>query len=93
MFDGRPVWLASLSLWRKNGTIINADTWRHSLVQRAEDFLVQRLAGVGTSRHERVFRMYATFCIQRGLTDAEWQGLDAHFHAMPADQTARIRCR
>ena len=69
---GRPVWLASGSLWgRDRREPIVTGRWsgaQRSTVLNALDLL---LSGVGDPERERCFRMNVTLCLHRGLTAEE----------------------
>lgn len=68
--NGRPVWLASLSMYDR-GELIPAETWGERQIERGERLLRRVLRGVGDESRERLFRMCITMCYHRGLTDAE----------------------
>lgn len=87
--DGQPVWLASLS--RTNiatGRLIPTARWAPSWRARAVELLRLAVAGVGDPTRERHFRMNATMCLHRALTDAEVAAMPAYFHTEPATDMA-----
>lgn len=81
--DGRPVWLASFSLWNQGRNIPTAE-WTLATRRKAESQLKTLLQGAGDPSRERVFRMCLTLCYHRGLSPEEEEQLpDAH---LPEDQ-------
>lgn len=68
--DGEPVWLASVSTWKK-GQLFPAE--RHNKYERRDAIALARtvLNGVGNQERERVFRMCITVCIHRALSEEE----------------------
>lgn len=85
--DGKPVWLASVSR-RDHATarIIPTREWitRPALKNKALRILKEILSGVGDSAYQTLFRMNATLCIHRALTDEEVAGLPGWWHEAPA---------
>src|SRR3954447_6241231 len=78
---GRPVWLASLSRRNESSDIIPTGRWSGAQLRSAIKVLkALGLKGVGDERYERGFRMCATLCIHRGLSDEEIKNLPAHWH-------------
>lgn len=72
--EGRPVWLASISIWDpRQGAIIPTSVWRRDryALDRGEQILREVLNGAGDPTRERLFRMNVTLCLHRGLTDEE----------------------
>lgn len=64
------MWLASVSYWPGGQPLLTGD-YTPFLRKRAYRLLRQYLAGVGDERWGRFFRMNLTFCLHRGLSDAE----------------------
>ena len=83
--DGVPVYLASLSR-RTPGTgrIVPTGKWSPAWRERGAQLLRRAVAGLGDPTRERLFRMNATLCLHRALTDAELAVLPPWFHAAPA---------
>lgn len=69
------MWLASLSLWDAPHVMRPADVWTEE--QRAVGLRILECAllGVGDRSRERLFRMCATLCLHRGLSDDELERL------------------
>jgi hypothetical protein len=84
-FGGRPVWLASLSRRKSNGSIIATGDWlfKMGLKAEAERLVRQALKGVGDERFERLFRMNITYCLHRALSEDEVAGLPAAWERAP----------
>lgn len=83
---GRPVWLASLARRDDRGEIIPTEKWSPSQRRAARKVLYEHaLAGVGDEKMERGFRMCATLCIHRSLTDAEIAAMPAERNVKPLD--------
>ena len=80
-FGGSPVWLASLSRRKPNGSIIATGDWlfKMGLKAEAEGLLRKALAGVGDPSRERLFRMNITLCLHRAVSAEEEAGLGAGF--------------
>jgi hypothetical protein len=81
--QGRPVWLASLSLrLRSTGLIRPAELWHKDTLKAAKE-VVRRslLKGIGDVSMERMFRMCMTLCFHRALTREEIEGLPPQFLA------------
>lgn len=77
---GRPVWLASLSMY-DHGVVIPAERWGEIQIERGERLLKRVLKGVGDESRERLFRMCTTMCRHRGLTAAEEASLSPEWKA------------
>jgi len=88
--NGRPVWLASISLrYAKNfDRIIGTGEWMPMERKEARSILNLALAGVGDMGRERGFRMCATACVHRALTDAEREALPPSWDDTPPDSLA-----
>jgi hypothetical protein len=69
--NGQPVWLASISRIRNNGTRFYVPEWSESQLRDAERRLRLVVDGVGDVTKERLFRMNVTLCLHRAATDAE----------------------
>lgn len=80
---GRPVWLASCSvrdLTKADSKVggpllLTTEKWTPLVRLEAMRQLRLALAGVGDDKLERCFRMCATLCVHRAVTDAELAGL------------------
>lgn len=73
--NGRPVWLASLSLRTYSGALRPAMQWNKADIKKARKILTHTLRGVGDPAYERYFLMPITGCVQRALQPAEILGL------------------
>lgn len=71
---GRPVWLGSVSRWRR-GRMIYTSKWDRKALTAAESVLLWLLDGVGDLSAERLFRMNLTLCLHRALSHGEADGL------------------
>lgn len=76
--EGRPVWLASVSLKRRSGTVATG-TWDRSDLREAEDLIDRTLEGLGDTSREREFRMNITLCRHRAMTDTEIAAMPPEF--------------
>lgn len=81
--DGRPVWLASVSLRDKKGSPILTPKWSEGTMRRAQDALHAVVAGIGDPERERCFRMQVTVCLHRALSDSEIARLPDSWHRAP----------
>lgn len=80
---GQPVWLASCSVLdlkrvdaiRGGPLLLSTELWTPQVRKEAERQLRLALAGVGNDALQRCFRMSATLCIHRAVTEAEHAGL------------------
>jgi hypothetical protein len=87
--SGRPVWLASMTRRKKDGRIIPTPRWSPAQMRAARKAIYERvLAGVGDEARERGFRMNATLCVHRALSDAEIAALPDGWMKMPAIDVA-----
>lgn len=80
--NGRPVWLASVSL-RNPGTILTGE-YNDKQRKRALRHLRGMLRGVGDPQWERLFRMNLTLCLHRALSEHERARLPASWSNTPA---------
>lgn len=85
--EGRPVWLASISIRDSQG-VIPTGRWSDRQRAKAERLLKRVLEPVGDTTREVLFRMNVTLCRHRGLTVDEEAGLGADFHTFKAADTA-----
>jgi len=70
--NGQPVWLASVSRKSVITDRFNPVTrWTPDELREARLLIFDVLKGVGNRRRERLFRMNATLCLHRALTDDE----------------------
>lgn len=84
--EGRPVWLASLSLRDRFGIIAGTATWSPTRIRKMHAALEDVLSGVGDVNAQRLFRMNVTLCLHRALTLDEEAGLSQDFcDATPID--------
>jgi len=81
--EGRPVWLASVSL-RKGNEIIPTGEWSEDQRDEADNVLDILLKGVGDKRFERCFRMCVTMCRHRALSREETRQLPEEWFTLPA---------
>lgn len=71
--EGRPVWLASISVWWQ-GAVVPTGIWTPDTPAREAALSILRdelLDGVGDPSRERLFRMNVTLCMHRGLSEQE----------------------
>lgn len=83
--DGRPVWLASVSIRDRHGNLVPSSEWRQDrrTVERLEKIARKVLWGVGDETAERYFRMPITACFHRrggGRATAGLAGLTPDRH-------------
>lgn len=83
--DGRPVWLASVSIRDRHGNLVPSSEWRQDrrTVERLEKIARKVLWGVGDETAERYFRMPITACFHRALTAEEEAGLPLDWQDSP----------
>lgn len=84
---GQPVWLASLSVRDPAGTV-PTDRWPPGRIAWGEEVLATLLGDLGDTARERSFRMCATLCRHRALTDAEAALIPPEWFAGPAEHLA-----
>lgn len=77
--NGRPVWLASVTLRDANGIIIPTARYTTRGMQKAQTVLDELLAGVGDTSREVSFRMNLSLCRHRGLSVDEEEHLTNQF--------------
>lgn len=65
------MWLASISQQSTKGDMVMTDRWGHGVMRKARQAAKELLSGVGDPFVERGFRMLATLCVHRVVTDAE----------------------
>lgn len=85
--DGRPVWLASVSRRHPvTDAIVPTGEWvtRPALRNKGVRVLKEVLGGAGDTAFERLFRMNATLCLHRAMTEEEVAGLPGWWHEAPA---------
>lgn len=68
---GWPVWLASISKWKKGPEVVPVEKWRAETLLVAEKRLEEVLWGIGDQSRERCFRMNVTLCRHRALSKNE----------------------
>jgi hypothetical protein len=81
------VWLASVSRRHHlSGAIVPTGDWitRPALRNKGVRVLKEVLRGVGDTAFERLFRMNATLCLHRAMTEEEVSGLPDWWHEAPA---------
>lgn len=82
--NGRPVWLASVSLRdRVLKRIVQTGLWTVERVKTANVLIDRLLEGVGDPGIERAFRMNVTRCRHRRLRPDEEERLPAYWHETP----------
>jgi hypothetical protein len=86
--NGRPVWLASISMRDSLGQVIPTGRWSERQREKADRIIERVLHGVGDESREVAFRMNVTVCRHRGLTDTEEAGLPGSFHEYKATDSA-----
>lgn len=86
--NGRPVWLASVSMRDSLGRIIPTGRWTYRQREKADQIIERLLDGVGDHSREVAFRMNVTVCRHRGLTALEESGLPSSFHEFQATDSA-----
>lgn len=86
--NGRPVWLASVSMRDSLGEIIPTGRWTVRQREKADRIIGRILGGAGDQEREVAFRMNVTVCRHRGLTDDEEAGLPSSFHEFEATDSA-----
>lgn len=71
--NGRPVWLASISIRNRYGQLMPSSSWAQNptTLDRLERVLRRQLWGVGDNTAERFFRMPITACYHRALSTDE----------------------
>ena len=82
------MWLASVAMRNRRGQIVPVSDWAYPERQRAETYIDRALSGLGNPRRERQFRMVATLCRHRALSDAEARSLPESFYTEPAHDLA-----
>jgi hypothetical protein len=86
---GVPVLLVSLSRTNLDtGKLMPVGTWSPEWKQRAVEIMRQVVSGLGDPKRERHFRMNATICLHRALTEQEIEQLPAFFHSEAALDSA-----
>lgn len=73
---GRPVWLASASLWKRN-TLVLTGEWSGARRSQVRGIIERVLENAGDPTRERGFRMNVTLCIHRAVSDDELAQLPA----------------
>ena len=85
--NGRPVWLASISL--RNPVvrnIVGTSDWGPSRFRQANTIIDTLLEGLGNPEMQRAFRMNVTLCRHRALRPSEEAKLHPDWHAtLPMD--------
>lgn len=69
-----------------SGAIVPTGEWtgRPALLNKGMRILKEVLRGAGDRRYERVFRMNATLCMHRAMTEEEVASLPESWHDAPA---------
>lgn len=80
---GQPVWLASVSRMRPNGTTLYVPEWSKSQMNEARKLIYGMVDGVGNTARERLFRMNVTLCLHRAATDSEVRAQGSWFLEAP----------
>jgi len=85
--NGRPVWLASVSLRNPDGIVPNT-LWGRPSKRHARNLLEVALAGVGDPTRWRLFRMQVTYCLHRAVSDHELELLPEEWKSMKGSALA-----
>lgn len=86
--DGWPVWLASLSIRDRFGSIVPTAKWDVFRMGAAQNSIDALLDGVGDRSRQRSFRMCITLCRHRALTPEEADQLPDEWWTTPAKDLA-----